>query len=201
MDNEQYEQLDIFSLMKCEEKEERPKYPRLKVGDRIGKLILGEVKIATITEVEGNESHWFYRTDRGTCYSMYDRTDFEQMEKEAEEIRKQHKTIEIKPHKLDKFFAVKYPPRWCDGRILYAMVALYQDMLFWKEDVTYQFLEKPKNLEKAYKEKVKSITHLYSFDKNEREYEVLDEPIPIRRLYYSKSRDLFADAEYVLNNP
>lgn len=48
-----YEQLDIFSLMKSEEKEERLKYPRLKVGDKIGKLILGEVKIATITEVEG----------------------------------------------------------------------------------------------------------------------------------------------------
>lgn len=201
MDNEYYEQLDIFSLMKNEKEEEQSKYPRLKVGDKIGKLVLGEVKIATITEVEGNENSWFYRTDRGTCYDMSDRTDFEQMEKEAEEIRKQHKTIEIKPHELDKFFSVKYPPRWCDGHILYAMVAIYKDMLFWEEDVTYQFLEKPKNLEKAYKEKVKSITHLYSFDKNEREYEVLDEPIPIRRLYYSKSRDLFADAEYVLNNP
>lgn len=196
-----YEQLDIFSLMENKEEKEPPKYQRLKVGDKIGKLVLGEVKVATITKVDGNEISWFYRTETGTCYSMSDRTDFDQMKKEAEEIRKKYQTIEIDSSKFDKFFAVKYPPRWCDGHVSYAMVAIYQDMLFWKEDVTYQFLEKPKNLEKAYKEKANSITHLYSWDKNEREYEVLDSPIPVHRLYYSKGKDLYADAEYVLNNP
>jgi len=195
-----YEQLDIFSLMENKEEKEPPKYPRLKVGDKIGKLVLGEVKIATITKVEGNESSWFYRTDRGICYSMSDRTDFDQMQKEAEEIKKRYKTIEIGSSKLDKFFTVKYPPRWCDGHVSYAMVAIYKDMLFWKEDVTYQFLEKPKNLEKAYGQKVKDITYLYPWDKGEREYERLSEPIPIHRLYYSKGKDLYADAEYVLYN-
>lgn len=143
----------------------------------------------------------FIALTKGFCFDRSDRTDFEQMEREAEEIREQHKTLEIKPDDFEKFFAVKYPPRECDGHILYAMVAIYQDMLFWKEEVTYQFLEKPKDLEKAYKEKAKRITHMYSFDEDERAYEVLDEPIQIHRLYYSKSRDLHADAKYVLNNP
>lgn len=196
-----YEQLDIFSLMDEQKEKEKQKYPRLKVGDKIGKLVLGEVLIATITKVEGNDEHCFYRTDRGICFERTDRTDFEQMEKEAEEIRKQHKTIEIKPDDFEKFFAVKYPPRECDGRILYGMVGIYQDMLFWKEEVTYQFLEKPNNLEKAYKEKLKRITHRYEWDEKECEYEVLKKPIPTHRLYYSESKELYADAEYVLYNP
>lgn len=118
---------------------------------------------------------------------------------EAEQTRKQYKTIEI--DKFDKFFAVKYPPRECDGKVLYAMVGIFQDMLFWKHDVTYQFLEKPKNLEKEYKKHIKEITHRYPWDKEECEYEILNKPLPTKRLYYSNSRGCYADARYVLNNP
>ena len=47
-----------------------------------------------ITEVVGDERNFFYRTDRG-CFGADGRTDFAQMEREAEEIRKRHRTIEI----------------------------------------------------------------------------------------------------------
>ncbi len=77
-----YEQLDIFSFLKPQETIEKPKYERLSVGDRIGRLVLGEVEIGMIYEVEGNDEYFFYRTDKG-CFNPSDRTDFEQMEREA----------------------------------------------------------------------------------------------------------------------
>ena len=193
-----YEQLDIFSYLEPQEQSEEPKYNRLNVGDKIGNLVLGEVIIGTIYKVEGNEKHFFYRTDKG-CFSPNDRTDFEQMEKEAEEIRKQYKTIEI--DKFDKFFAIEYPPRECDGYILNAMVGIYKGMLFWKEDYTYQFLEPVRNIEKAYKDKILRITHDTFGEKKERNYKVLDNPLPVKRLYYSNSSKLYSEAQYVLFNP
>lgn len=193
-----YEQLDIFSYLEPQKELEKPKYKRLNVGDKIGKLILGEVIIGTIYKVEGNEKYFFYRTDKG-CFDPSDRTDFEQMEKEAEEIRKQYKTIEI--DKFDKFFAIEYPPRNCDGHILRAMVGIYQGMLFWKEDYTYQFLEPVRNLEKAYKDKLFKITHDWFGEKKERDYKVLDNPLPIKRLYYSNSTKRYSEAGYVQYNP
>ena len=188
-----YQQLDIFDFMK-EETDEKPIIKRLSVGDYIGKLVLGEIRKGKITKVEGNEKYFFYRTDLGICFNKTDRTDFDQMEKEAEEIRKRYKTIEI--DHFDKFFAVEYPPRECDGRILYAMVGIYNDMLFYEEDMTYQFMEIPKNIEKAYKEKCFKITHEWYGEKLERPHKILDEPIPTRRLYWSK-HGFYADAEYV----
>ena len=193
-----YDQLDIFSYLEPQEQSEEPKYNRLNVGDKIGNLVLGEVIIGTIYKVEGNEKHFFYRTDKG-CFNPNDRTDFEQMEKEAEEIRKQYKTIEI--DKFDKFFAIEYPPRECDGHILNTMAGIYKGMLFWKEDYTYQFLEPVKNLEKAYNDKILGITHDTFGEKKERNYKVLDNPLPVKRLYYSNSSKLYSEAQYVLYNP
>ena len=193
-----YEQLDIFSYLEPQEQSEEPKYNRLNVGDKIGNIVLGDVIIGTIYKVEGNEKHFFYRTDKG-CFNPNDRTDFEQMEKEAEEIRKQYKTIEI--DKFDKFFSIEYPPRECDGHILNAMVGIYKGMLFWKEDYTYQFLEPVKNLEKAYNDKILRITHDTFGEKKERNYKVLDNPLPVKRLYYSNSSKLYSEAQYVLFNP
>lgn len=192
-----YEQLDIFSFLEPKEVE-KPEYKRLSVGDRIGKLVLGEVIIGTIEKVEGNDKHFFYRTDKG-AFSPSDRTDFEQMEREAEEIRKNYKTLEI--DHFDEFFAVKYPPRKCDGYVCTAMVGIYNGMLFWKENITYQFLEPVKNLEKAYKDKVFKITHEKWGEKAECDYEVLSEPLPTKRLYYSKSMKRYSEANYVLYNP
>ncbi len=193
----EYEQLDIFSFLGSQEAVQKPKYKRLSVGDRIGRLVLGEIEIGTIYNVEGNDEYFFYRTDKG-CFDPPGRTDFEQMKREAEEIRKQYETIEI--DHFDKFFAVRYPPRECDGHIRYAMVGIYNGMLFWKEDMTYQFLEPAKDLDKAYKDKVFRITH-NQWDRSECEYEVLGEPIPVKRLYYSNSKRIYSEAGYVQYNP
>ncbi len=102
---------------------------------------------------------------------------------------------------FDRFFAVKYPPRECDGRVLDAMVGIYNGMLFWQKEMTYQFLEPVQDLEKAYEQKVFEITHYDFGDKPERPYEVLDVPLPVKRLYYSKSGNCYSEAEYTKCNP
>ena len=81
------------------------------------------------------------------------------------------------------------------------MVGIYKGMLFWKEDYTYQFLEPVKNLEKAYNDKILRITHDTFGEKKERNYKVLDNPLPVKRLYYSNSSKLYSEAQYVLFNP
>lgn len=191
-----YEQLDLFSFL---ESKEPPKqtYERLNVGDYVGRVILGEVEKARITEVEGNDKYFFYRTDKGCCFEAGSRTDFEQMEREAEENRKKYTTLEI--DKFDKFFAVAYPLRDCDRKVLYAMAGIYNGMLFWQEEVTYQFLKPVKNIEKAYEDKVFKITHEWYGEKNERQYTKLDEPIPVKRLYFSK-HGFYSEARYVETN-
>lgn len=188
-----YEQLDLFSLLETEEPPQQI-CKRPNVGDCVGRVVLGEVEKATITKVVGNDKHFFYRTDKGLCFEAGSRTDFEQMRKEAEENRKRYTTLEI--DKFEKFFAAAYPPRDCDGKILYAMAGIYNGMLFWKEEVTYQFLEPVKNIEKAYEDKVFKITHEWYGEKKERQYTKLDEPIPVKRLYLSK-HGFYSEARYV----
>lgn len=192
-----YEQLDIFSILPQKEySKEVSGNKRLDVGDYIGRIVLGEIEKGRITQVEGNDTYFFYRTDKG-CFSSGDRTDFDQMAREAEEIRKQYKTIEIDC--FEKFFAVEYPPREGDGKVLCAMAGIFQNMLFWKEDITYQFLEPVKNIEKAYEEKIHKITHKWPDSKSEKEYTVLNRPIRTNRLYWSKN-GFYADARYVQTN-
>jgi hypothetical protein len=191
-------QMDIFSYMQQLEdakKKPKPKYEKLSVGDVVGKIILGDVYTGIIQKVEGNDRYFFYRTENG-CFDWGSRTDIEQMEKEAEQERKKYKTIEI--DKLEKFFAVEYPPRECDGHILNAMVGIFDGMLFYKGDVTYQFLEKVANLEKEYSKKVYEMTHYFD---ELRDYKELEEPIKTRRLYWSNTKKLYSDARYVLYNP
>lgn len=193
---EMYEQLDIFSFLQSDEAE-LPSRRRLNVGDYVGRLVLGEVERAKIIRVEGNEKYFFYRTDMNVCFGADSRTDFEKMEKEAKEIRKNYKTLEV--DKFEKFFAVMYPPRKCDGRIMYAMVGVYNGMLFWKKECTYQFLEPVKNIEKEYEKMVFEITHEEFGDKKELEYIRLHDPIPTKRLYWSK-HGFYAEARYVKHN-
>lgn len=194
-----YEQLDIFAFIKYGNDLAGEKRERLKVGDKVGRVILGEVETGTIYKVEGNKKYFFYRTNAG-CFDHKDaRTDFEQMEKEAKENREKYKTIEI--DKLDKFFAVEYQPRKSSDYIDCAIVGTYHGMLFWKDTITYQFLEPVKNLEKAYKEKVFDFTH-DRISKKEMEYKVLDKiPIQIKRLYYSNTGKCYSEARYVQYNP
>lgn len=184
-------QMSIFDFMQDSKQIKSDKPEKLSVGDLVGRVVLGEVIKARITEVEGNDEYWFYRTDTGGCFKAGCRTDIEQMEVEAEQERRKYKTIEI--DSFDKFFAVQYPPRDCDGHIMYGMVGITQGMLFYKEDCTYQFLKPCKNLEKEYKDMVFKLTHRFG---DEIEYKELSEPIPTKRLYWSEN-GFYTDAEYV----
>lgn len=149
-----YEQLSLFDFIYTPEPEiKRPK-KILNVGDKIGRVVLGECRIATITEVEGLPNYPFYRTDCGCCYSVEDgEKSIDELLSIAEENRKKYKTII--PQNLSERFTVEYEPRECDGAVLWAQIGILDNMLFWKENVTYQFLEpydSEKKMMKAYKE-------------------------------------------------
>lgn len=58
-----FEQLSLFDLINSQKPKPTIKTEVLKVGDKIGRVVLGECRIATITEVEGLPYYPFYRTD------------------------------------------------------------------------------------------------------------------------------------------
>lgn len=187
-------QLSIFDFLKTQEPVPKPQRI-LSVGDKIGRVVLGECRIATITEVEGNERYRFYRTDQ-CCYSIEEGyRDIPDLIAEAEENRKKYKTII--PKDLSERITVEYEPRDCDGKILWAQIGIIGNMLFWKEDVTYQFLEPyedEKKLKKEYEKRRKNI-----MEQTCQKYRILEEEKPMRRLYWS-NHGFYADAEYVEHN-
>lgn len=135
----------------------------------------------------------FYRTDSGCCYSYKEGCcSIEDLRAEAEEARKQYKTII--PCNLEQRLTVEYPPRTTDGRTTWAQIGIIGNMLFWKQCMTYQFLEpydSEKKLLKAYKEQKKKITEF--------EHTVITTEHEMRRLYWS-IHGFYADAEYVKSN-
>ena len=193
----EYEQIDIFSFLKQKEEEERPIKPHiLSVGDKIARNVLGETRVATITEVEGLPYYPFYRTDSGVCYS-YDEglQNISELIRLANEERKKYKTIT--PCNLSERITVEYESRKCDGIVLWAQIGIFENMLFWKEDVTYQFcvpFDSEKKLMKEYEKHKEKI-----LDDTYRAVHILDEEKPMSRLYWSR-HGLYADAEYVSTN-
>lgn len=188
----QYEQLDIFSYLQSEKEIKQT----LSVGDKIGRIVLGEARIATITKVEGLPYYPFYRTDSGGCYS-YDEglQDINELIRIADEERKKYKTIV--PFNLSERITVEYDPRECDGVVLWAQIGIFENMLFWKEDMTYQFcipFDGEKKLMKEYEKHKKEI-----LDDAYCTVNILNEEKPMRRLYWS-NHGLYADAEYVSTN-
>lgn len=167
------------------------------VGDRVGRVVLGELRTATVTKVEGLPFYPFYRTDSGGCYSYEEGLDdLEKLRQQAEENRRQYETIE--PKNLERRITVKYPPLCPGGGTLWAQVGIFQGMLFWKESMTYQFLQQcksEKELEREYKKHKKQI--LEEFDGSG---VIVEEEHPMRRLYRSKAASGYADAEYVKFN-
>lgn len=167
------------------------------VGDRVGRVVLGELRTATVTKVEGLPFYPFYRTDSGGCYSYKEGlADLEELRKQAEENRRKYETIE--PKNLERRITVKYPPLCPGGGTLWAQVGIFQGMLFWKESMTYQFLRQcksEKELEREYKKHKKQI--LEEFDGSG---VIVEEEHPMRRLYRSKAANGYADAEYVKFN-
>lgn len=167
------------------------------VGDRVGRVVLGELRTATVTKVEGLPFYPFYRTDSGGCYSYKEGlADLEELRKQAEKNRRQYETIE--PKNLERRITVKYPPLCPGGGTLWAQVGIFQGMLFWKESMTYQFLQQCKNekeLNREYEKHKKQILEELGGSAV-----IVEGEHPMRRLYRSKAANRYADAEYVKFN-
>ena len=167
------------------------------VGDRVGRVVLGELRTATVTKVEGLPFYPFYRTDSGGCYSYKEGlADLEELRKQAEKNRRQYETIE--PKNLERRITVKYPPLCPGGGTLWAQVGIFQGMLFWKESMTYQFLQQCKNekeLNREYEKHKKQILEEFGGS-----VVIVEGEHPMRRLYRSKAANGYADAEYVKFN-
>lgn len=166
------------------------------VGDLIGRRVLGEVRTAHITKIEGLPHFPFYRTDSGGCYDVKEGyTSIEELEHQAEAERTKYKTIV--PENLTDRITWQYT-RGSDNRVLWAQIGIMDEMLFWKDDITYQFLEPydtPKKLKKAYDTKRREIEcHMKDIHA-----EISPDEHPMRRLYWSR-RGFYADAEYVKAN-
>lgn len=166
------------------------------VGDLIGRRVLGEVRTAHITEIEGLPHFPFYRTDSGGCYDVKEGyTSIEELERQADAERVKYKTIV--PKNLTDRITWQYT-RGTDNRVLWAQIGIMDGMLFWKDDITYQFLEPydtPKKLKKAYDAKKKEIEERMQVRGACPE----DDEHPMRRLYWSV-HGFYADAEYVKTN-
>ena len=169
---------------------------RLKVGDKVSRVFLGECEIGTIYEVEGNERYFFYRTDAGCFMPEEADTDIDANLRKAEENRKNFVTIE--PKELTERITVRYAPRQCDGVVLCAQIGYFGDLLYWKESMTYQFCERitdEKKLRKRYEEIKRKI-----FADGETDgYELVGE-MPMKRLYLRHS-GLYAEARYSAEPP
>lgn len=190
------EQLSIFDYMQSIQ----PKGPKnhiLSVGDKIGRVVLGECVVATIERVEGLPNYPFYRTDK-CCYTYEEGLqDIQELCRIAEENRKNYKTIV--PLDLSERLTVEYVPREFDGVVLWAQIGIIDNMLFWKEDMTYQFLipyENKKKLMKEYEKHKKNMLESFSGKNN---YHIVEQERPMHRLYWSE-HGFYADAEYVKHN-
>lgn len=193
-----YGQISFDDLMQENRVKEAKELPNIRsVGDRVGRVVLGELRTATVTKVEGLPFYPFYRTDSGGCYSYKEGlADLEELRKQAEKNRRQYETIE--PKNLERRITVKYPPLCPGGGTLWAQVGIFQGMLFWKESMTYQFLQQcksEKELKREYEKHKKQI--LEEFDGSG---VIVEEEHPMRRLYRSKAASGYADAEYVKFN-
>lgn len=191
------EQLNLFDYMQSIQPK-KSKNHILSVGDKIGRVVLGECRVATVTKIDGLPDYPFYRTDRYGCYTYEDGlSDIDRLIETAQENRKSYKTIV--PYNLSERITIEYAPRECDGKVLWAQIGIIDNMLFWKENVTYQFLEpyeSKKDLMKEYNRHKRNIFEDCYGDKN---YKIVDQEYPMHRLYWSK-HGFYADAEYVETN-
>ena len=166
------------------------------VGDLIGRRVLGEVRTARIIKIEGLPNFPFYRTNSGACYSVEEgRNSIEELEIQAVAEGVKYKTIV--PENLTDRITWQYTRR-CDNRPMWAQIGIMDGMLFWKDGVTYQFLEPYDTLEKlkrAYNAKKKEI----ECNMNISHAEIIPNEHPMRRLYWSH-HGFYADAEYVETN-
>lgn len=101
-----YERLSLFDFIDIPRPEISHPKKILNIGDRIGRVVLGECRIATITKVEGLPDYPFYRTDSGGCYSVDEgEKSIDELLSIAEVNRKKYKTII--PQNLSERFTVE----------------------------------------------------------------------------------------------
>lgn len=174
--------------------DKKPDKPhKLKVGDRIHRRVLGEIRSATITACEGNDRYYFYRTDygAGSCFDGKDEDNtIESLLAEIE--AEKHNWNTIHPENLQHRITVEYPPRKVDGYVMRAQIGIYNNMLYYQEAGCYAFCEAFKSeaeLLKAYKEHKEQIL--------KSEHTVLAEELPMDNLYWSNSANCYAQAEFV----
>lgn len=193
-----YGQISFDDLMQENRAEEAKELPNIcSVGDRVGRVVLGELRTAVVTKVERLPYYPFYRTDSGVCYSYKEGLDdLEKLRKQAEKNRRKFETIE--PRDLERRLTVEYPPIHPDGGKLWAQIGIFRGMLFWKKAMTYQFLQQCKNekeLNREYEKHRKMILEEFGGSAV-----IVEEEHPMRRLYRSKCANGYADAEYVAFN-
>lgn len=161
------------------------------VGDIIAKSILGEVETARILKVCGNEERRYYYTDQGIYWNE---NEIAETVEKAEEAARAWKGDRIWPCNLQKRHTWSYIRKY-DKRKMWSQIGIYKGMLFWKDDMTYQFLEKVDDLVKAYKKKLKELSERAELCKAS---EIVEEH-PMECLYYFRNNNRgegYATAEY-----
>ena len=164
------------------------------IGEKVGRVVLGECRVATITSVEGSGKYLFYRTSRGGCYDYAEGLrDIAELEREAEANRPNYKTII--PENLDECITVEFTAKYC-GMRYWAQVGIMDNMLFWKESCTYQFLEPYSDPKKLRKEYNRRKTRILGYEEYGERFRIMRAEHPMERLYWSK-HGFYATAEYV----
>lgn len=126
---------------------------RRKPGDLIARTILGDCYVAKITAVEGDSSRFWYRTDIGVCFDAEDGT------VPVNELLRQARAWNgkrIKPRNL-QFRQTWQWTRESDGHECWAQVGVYDGMVYWKDECTYEFLESCSNIRKKLEEVLNNI--------------------------------------------
>lgn len=191
-------QISFDDLAREKKSQERKALTGLKrVGETVGRVVLGELRTAIVTEVEGLPFYPFYRTDNGVCYSYKEGLDdLEELRQQAEANRRKYETIE--PKNLERRLTVEYPAIYPGGKTSWAQIGIYQGMLFWKEHCTYQFLQQCESEKELNKEYEKHKAQILSDCRGTAI--IAEEEHSMRRLYRSKAAKGYADAEYVVYN-
>lgn len=189
------EQLSMFGCSMQTSSEEEPLQIR-SIGEKIGRVVLGECRIATITSVEGKGKFLFYRTDEYGCYNYEDGLkDVEDLMEEAALAHLDYKTFY--PKNLTDRLTVEFT-RECDNRTLWAQIGILDNMLYWKECCTYEFLEPyddPKKLRKAYEKHKEKLMRYHEFSSYQN-VRICETEHPMECLYWSR-HGCYATAEYV----
>lgn len=173
------------------------KFPDLRmVGDTVGRLVLAECEEAMVTKVEGLPNFPFYRTSRGSCYSYEEgAASVDELRRRAAELLPQYQTVI--PSRLERRLTVLYHPHDETKPPMWGQIGIYQgNMLFWKDAITYQFLEpydNPKKLEAAYQKHRKELLEDSGIITTEAPEH------PMSRLYWSR-HGFYASARYVQFN-